>query len=86
MAVSSMENGKITRWRAVEFSTGLITEDMKENTSTTRRKAMASSTGPTVVSTMVSGLMASSTAMVPTLITRDPSVMVSGPKANVSDG
>lgn len=83
MAVSSMASGKITRWKVAEFLTGLITEDTKANTSTTRKKDTVSSTGPMVANTMDSGLMESNMDMVLTPITRDLFVMENGLKVNV---
>jgi len=86
MAVSSMVSGRTTKWKAVEFSTGQITEDMKASTLTIRKRGMESSTGPMAASTMVSGLTGSSMASEPTPTTRGLFVRVSGLKASASTG
>merc|ERR1712150_367540 len=63
-------NGRIIRWRALVFSSGLITDAMKENTSMIRKKARVSFSGLTVVNMTASGRMESSTEKAPTPTTK----------------
>lgn len=61
MADSTMASGKITRWMAQASSLGQTEGNMKESTSTIRRRVMAFSHGLMADSTMVIGKMESST-------------------------
>lgn len=45
MEESLKVNGKITKWKAMEFLLGPMVEDMKENILTTRKKEMECFTG-----------------------------------------
>jgi hypothetical protein len=60
---SMMVSGRITRWRVMVSSHGLMAEGTKENTLMTRRKETESSTGQTEESMRESGRTANSTAL-----------------------
>jgi hypothetical protein len=61
MAESTRVNGSAIKCTVMASSPGLMDVGTKGNMSTTKRKATAYSSGPMVVSTMVSGSTVSST-------------------------
>jgi hypothetical protein len=79
-------SGRTIKWRAWEFSPGLTVANTKVNTSTIRRKAKASSSGPTEESTRAIGKMESNTVLVSTHLPLAKPREESGTKARESLG
>jgi len=61
MGAFTRDSGRIIKWKEKESSNGLMDVATRESISTTRKKARAFFTGPTVANTMENGTMASST-------------------------
>ena len=60
-AGGSMENGRITIWKATEFTIGPMADDMKVSITTIRNVATVCIFGPTVVSMKAGGTRVSNT-------------------------
>ena len=60
MALNSLVIGRIIRWKATEYSLGLMEESIKVNTLMIKRKVKVNSSGQTAGSMMVAGRMVNS--------------------------
>jgi len=80
MAAFTKVNGRIIRWKDVEFSSGQTTGATRANTSTIRRKGMVSFTGLMGESMTAFGRMESNTVKVRIPTIRAQLETVNGPK------
>jgi len=81
-----MDNGSITKWKAMVFSPGLTEDDTKEIMSMTRRKDMVCSTGQMVESMRVDGKMENNMESVLTQVLEERPNKENGQMERDSDG